>query len=106
LYHQCAGERSGSFGGLGVGLALVKLIVELHGGSVTAYSDGEGSGSTFTVHLPGVARLSMENPDLAKHEVPVRTAFSVAGRLCLPAAHLAYSGLRGDGCRDQSHSVP
>lgn len=52
LFHQ---EESGSAsrqGGLGIGLALVKQIVELHGGTVEAHSDGPGLGSTFVVRLP------------------------------------------------------
>lgn len=39
-------------GGLGLGLALVREIVELHGGTVSASSEGEGHGSTFTIELP------------------------------------------------------
>jgi signal transduction histidine kinase len=40
------------FGGLGLGLAIVKHLVELHGGSVSAQSQGEGSGATFALRLP------------------------------------------------------
>ena len=46
---------NGSQGGLGVGLTLVKTLVELHGGSVKAISPGPGQGSEFVVTLPGMA---------------------------------------------------
>ena len=43
---------AGAHGGLGLGLSIVQHLVELHGGSVSAASDGAGKGSTFTIELP------------------------------------------------------
>jgi PAS domain S-box-containing protein len=45
-------RTSGTSGGLGIGLAIVKGLVEMHEGHVDAHSDGPGTGSTFVVHLP------------------------------------------------------
>ena len=52
LYVQAERSTEGRSGGLGIGLTLVKSIVELHGGTVTAKSFGKGLGSTFSVSLP------------------------------------------------------
>jgi len=52
LFTQSEWALSRSEGGLGIGLALVRGLVELHGGSVAAYSAGAGCGSEFVVHLP------------------------------------------------------
>jgi signal transduction histidine kinase len=52
LFAQAPQTRERASGGLGIGLALVKSVVGLHGGTITASSDGPGRGSLFTVWLP------------------------------------------------------
>jgi PAS domain S-box-containing protein len=51
-FWQADGSSTRTHGGLGLGLALVRHIIELHGGSVAAYSPGQDKGATFTVRLP------------------------------------------------------
>jgi signal transduction histidine kinase len=55
MFYQSRNDTPSYESGLGIGLALVRLIVEMHGGRVHASSPGPGQGSTFTVHLPLVA---------------------------------------------------
>jgi PAS domain S-box-containing protein len=52
LFCQAHGALDRSEGGLGIGLSLARGLVELHGGSITAHSDGVSTGSEFTVRLP------------------------------------------------------
>ena len=52
LFTQVDGSLSRSHGGLGIGLALVRTLVEMHGGRVTATSGGLGNGSEFALKLP------------------------------------------------------
>ena len=51
-FRQEDGSISRRHGGLGLGLAIVRHLIELHGGTISAASDGEGMGSTFTLRLP------------------------------------------------------
>lgn len=51
-FRQVDSSISRSYGGLGIGLSIVKQLIELHGGSVSAKSEGTGRGSTFVVELP------------------------------------------------------
>ena len=52
-FRQADGTTTRRHGGLGLGLAIAQQLVELHGGAVSATSDGHGHGATFTVRLPG-----------------------------------------------------
>ncbi len=71
LFTQGEGERRRSGGGLGIGLSLVKQLVELHQGRVTAKSEGPGRGSEFTVHLPLAAGQSAPaGPDAVVPDKP------------------------------------
>jgi PAS domain S-box-containing protein len=54
MFSQIGVARSHCCGGLGIGLALVRKLVDIHGGTVTAYSNGINTGSTFTITLPAL----------------------------------------------------
>ncbi len=53
-FRQADSRFSREHGGLGLGLAIAKELVEMHGGTIAAFSDGPGTGTTFTVQLPSI----------------------------------------------------
>jgi signal transduction histidine kinase len=68
-------------GGLGIGLTLVKRLVELHDGSVAVASEGPNRGSTFTVTLPCISAVEPQRP--APAVIPFKASSEVYGRRVL-----------------------
>jgi PAS domain S-box-containing protein len=69
MFMQVDGRSERSQGGLGIGLTLVKRLIEMHGGSIAASSDGDGRGTEFNVRLPVISKsllASATGPMLAR----------------------------------------
>jgi PAS domain S-box-containing protein len=73
MFAQTTSALHRAQGGLGIGLSLARALVELHGGSVMAYSEGPGRGSEFMVRLP-LARTRMLERDAHAPEEPAAPA--------------------------------
>ena len=71
MFSQVHAGKDRSDGGLGIGLALSRGLIELHGGRLDAHSQGLGCGSEFIVRLPAVAQASVSKPSA---DVPVEGA--------------------------------
>jgi PAS domain S-box-containing protein len=91
MFTQLKCELEGASGGLGIGLALVRQLVALHGGTVAARSEGAGRGSEFIVRLP----LMAEAPQ----------GVEVAPRRPLPAAFVPQRVLVVDDNRDAAETL-
>jgi len=75
LFTQIPSDRASTTGGLGIGLALVRALVELHGGEIRAASKGEDQGSEFTVRLPSLiteAPAVEAAPSIQKKDAPMQ----------------------------------
>jgi signal transduction histidine kinase/CheY-like chemotaxis protein len=93
--------RTGSVGGLGVGLALVRNLIQLHGGSVTAASEGVGKGATFELRLPALAAPSEAAP-AADPAAPVRSS---SLRILVVDDNEDAAELLAEGLRESGHQV-
>ncbi len=74
-FTQADGSATRRHGGLGLGMAIVRHLIELHGGTVRADSEGENRGTTFTAMLPMSAAIPQDAPEVfhadVRGEVPV-----------------------------------
>jgi CheY-like chemotaxis protein len=78
-FRQADASSTRQYGGLGLGLSIARRLVELHGGSIEAFSEGPGRGARFTVTLPV---RSLPSPPEPRDEASLRGALAAArGRL-------------------------
>ena len=78
-FRQADASSTRIHGGLGLGLSIVRQLVDLHGGSVSVQSEGQGKGATFTITLPFVAVISNQKEDESVHPTQSEEILSFEG---------------------------
>ncbi|WP_406698004.1 response regulator [Singulisphaera sp. Ch08] len=88
LFVQGDHSMARSEGGLGIGLTLVRRLVEMHGGSIVAESQGTGQGSTFTVRLPLAKSIPIVDRGDQRAEVQDQAAVTAKHRILVVDDHV------------------
>ncbi|MEI8233194.1 MAG: response regulator [Verrucomicrobiota bacterium] len=101
-FEQIERSESGARGGLGLGLAISKGVVEMHEGTIEAKSEGLGLGATFCVSLPLAETVA---PVVAGPAVPLPLASSPVLRILLVEDHGDTARVLGRLLRNQGHEV-
>jgi two-component system, chemotaxis family, CheB/CheR fusion protein len=107
-FEQADRQITRRFGGLGLGLAVTKAIVELHGGHLTASSQGYGRGATFTVRLPAGELVSDLDDTLVGPRKPLAPRAARADlplRILLVEDHADTAEAMAELLRGQGHQV-
>ena len=91
-FRQSDGSKTKSNSGLGLGLSIVRHLVELHGGTITVTSPGEGQGSTFTVRLP--LQTNLKATDIVIESIAASTPPTPSSAPTPPAADPSLAGVR------------
>ncbi|HUP92621.1 MAG TPA: ATP-binding protein [Solimonas sp.] len=107
LFFQCRDDRVATRGGLGLGLTVVRTIVQLHGGSVQALSAGPGQGSEFIVRLPiyGEQALPAALPAVKTTESPPPARAARALKILVVDDNIDAAQSLGDLLRLSGHLV-
>jgi signal transduction histidine kinase len=103
IFTQVDRSRDRPQSGLGIGLTLAKRIVDLHGGTIMAHSDGPGKGSTFIVRLPVVSEQAQARR--RAHPEPERTVPTMGRRILVVDDHQASAEGLGKLLQMKGHDV-
>jgi signal transduction histidine kinase len=92
-------------GGLGLGLMLVRSLVQMHGGSVSAFSEGPGRGSELIVRLPALVEVDEALAEPITTEIPIKFRQVAAHRVLVVDDNRDAAEILADVLRDAGHAV-
>ena len=98
-FTQADSSTTRRYGGLGLGLAIVRHIVELHGGTVRVESAGEDAGSRFTIALPLRSMTAADNEEASRGRTGCSLSRRGVARGRRPCSSSTTSTMRATCCR-------